>query len=72
MARKKPKDELMPAMAEVEPAVETKPVRLDLPAHVHRRLRRVAADADVSMAAYARSVVEQHLEAEVKRRGIKD
>ncbi len=71
MARKKPKDEPMPAMAEVEPKVDSKPVRLDLPADVHRLLRLVAADEGVSMAAYARTAVEQHLRDEVKRRGIK-
>ena len=57
-------------------AVETgepkaKPVRLDLSAEVHRLLRLVAADANESMASYARTAIEEHLRAEAKRRGLK-
>ena len=66
MARKTGK-KAMPATADVE----TKPVRLDLPPDVHRLLRIVAADEDISMAAYARKSLEAHLREEVKRRGLK-
>jgi plasmid stability protein len=52
-----------------EPA--TKPVRLDLPADVHRLLRLVAAHADQSMASYAREVLGNALRDEAKRKGIK-
>ncbi len=52
-----------------EPA--TRPVRLDLAPDVHRILRLVAADDDVSMAAYARSQLEKLLREEARRRGIK-
>lgn len=49
----------------------TNPVRLDLSPETHRLLRRVAADEDKSMAAYARDLLESHLKDEAKRRGIK-
>ena len=52
-----------------EPA--TRPVRLDLPPDVHRLLRLIAADEEVSMAFYARNALETHLKAEAKRRGVK-
>jgi hypothetical protein len=51
--------------------VITKPVRLDLSLEDHRLLRKIAADADVSMAAYAREQLSLHLKEEAKRRGIK-
>jgi hypothetical protein len=68
MARKKPEKEPMPA-AEAE--TTTRPVRLDLPPDIHRLLRLVAADEDVSMASYARDQLGKHLKEEAKRRGIK-
>ena len=37
----------------------------------HRLLRMIAAHAGLSMAAYARNHLEQHLREEAKRRGIK-
>jgi len=52
-----------------EPAL--KPVRLDLSPADHRLLRLLAADDEVSMAAYARLALESHLREESKRRGIK-
>jgi plasmid stability protein len=67
MARKRTGKKEMPATA--EPGL--KPVRLDLPPEVHRLLRLVAAHEGLSMAAYARNHLEQHLREEVKRRGIK-
>lgn len=66
MARKKTEKE-MPA----ETDLKTRPVRLDLAPDVHRLLRLVAADEEVSMAAFARDVLEQALREEAKRRGIK-
>jgi hypothetical protein len=69
MARKQPGKKAMQAQAEVE--VKARPVRLDLPPEIHRLLRRVAADGDQSMAAYARDVVIRHVQEEAKRRGIK-
>ena len=67
MAKKKRDDNEMPDVAEPK----LKPVRLDLSPGVHRLLRLIAADEDVSMAAYARDAIEQHLRGEAKRRGIK-
>lgn len=55
----------------VEVDETTHAVRLDLPTRTHKLLRRVAADEDVSMAAYARDLLSRHLEDEAKRRGIK-
>lgn len=52
MARKKVEDK-MPATA--EPKV--KPVRLDLTPEDHHLLRKKAADANMSMAAYARAML---------------
>ena len=49
----------------------TRPVRLDLSPEVHRLLRKIAADEDVSMAAYAREQLAKHLRDKAKRRGIK-
>jgi hypothetical protein len=48
-----------------------KAVRLDLPPASHRLLRLLAADDEVSMAAYARDALETHLREEAKKRGIK-
>ncbi len=60
------------AVEQSEPeAAKTRPVRLDLPPDAHRLLRLVAADADVSMASYARDVLMRHLVAEAKVKGIK-
>lgn len=56
MARKKV-GEKMPATAEPK----AKPVRLDLTPEDHHLLRRKAADANMSMAAYARSMLLQIL-----------
>jgi predicted HicB family RNase H-like nuclease len=66
MARKKT-EKKMPAEAETK----IRPVRLDLTPEVHRLLRLVAADEDVSMAAFARDIVEERLREEAKKRGIK-
>jgi plasmid stability protein len=38
---------------------EARPVRVDLPAEMHARLRVVAAVKGVTMAAYAREVLER-------------
>lgn len=67
MARKKAEKKEMPATAESQ----TRPVRLDLPPDVHRLLRLLAADEDVSMASYARDHLAAHLREEAKRKGIK-
>jgi plasmid stability protein len=67
MARKK--TEVKPVITAAEPV--TKPVRLDLPADVHRLLRLVAAHADQSMASYAREILAKTLREEAKRRGLK-
>jgi hypothetical protein len=48
-----------------------KPVRLDLPPDAHRLLRLLAADDEVSMAAFARDALESYLREEAKKRGIK-
>jgi predicted HicB family RNase H-like nuclease len=56
-------------MATAKP--EVKAVRLDLTPEVHRLLRMAAADEGVSMAAYARTLLERHVREEAKRRGIK-
>jgi|GEM_PF-3774492 len=48
-----------------------RPVRVDLTPEVHKLLRKVAADADVSMAALARTAVEEYAREEFKRRGLK-
>jgi hypothetical protein len=50
---------------------KVRPVRLDLSPETHHLLRKVAADADMSMAAFARDALEAVLKAEAKRRGIK-
>jgi predicted HicB family RNase H-like nuclease len=54
MARKKSEKSEMPATAE-----KTKPVRLDLSAETHRRLRVVAAEEGKSMSVFAREAIEQ-------------
>jgi hypothetical protein len=50
---------------------DTNPIRLDLPLDIHHLLRKVAADENVSMAAYARDHIAKHLKEEAKRRGIR-
>lgn len=64
MARKKM------GAAEVTATVEpkTKPVRLDLEPDVHKLLRLAAAEADQSMAAYARERLSELLKAEVGKK----
>jgi len=47
----------------------TKPVRLDLTPDVHRLLRLAAAEADKSMASYAREIIEEHLHQNEKPKG---
>ncbi len=72
MAKKK--KDAPPVEAVADPVERTrgalKPVRLDLPDDVHRRLRLVAAHEGMSMASYARDVLARNLEDEVKRRGL--
>lgn len=65
MARKVGKK--MPATAKPE----VKAVRLDLTPEAHRLLRMVAAHEGLSMASYARTLLERHVREEAKRRGIK-
>lgn len=48
-----------------------RPVRVDLTHEAHRLLRLIAADADMSMASYAREALTGHLKDEAKRRGIR-
>lgn len=67
MGRKK-KEQEMPA---VEDKADVRPVRLDLAPDVHRLLRLLAADEEVSMAAYARDHLAALLRDEAKRKGIK-
>lgn len=67
MARKRQEKEDVIAPAETK----LRPVRLDLSPETHRLLRLVAADQEVSMAAFARDFLESHLKDEAKRRGIK-
>lgn len=72
MAKKK--KDVPPVEAVAEPVAPArgalKPVRLDLPADVHRNLRLVAAHEGVSMASYARDALARHLQDELKRRGL--
>jgi hypothetical protein len=67
MARKKAAKKEMIATEDTK----LRPVRLDLTPRVHRLLRLVSADEEVSMSAYARDLLATHLEAEAKKRGIK-
>jgi predicted HicB family RNase H-like nuclease len=67
MGRKKKESEKMPAANS-----KTRPVRLDLPPDIHRLLRLVAANADVSMATYARNHLVMHLKEAAKNIGIKE
>jgi predicted HicB family RNase H-like nuclease len=69
MAKKK-REETPPMPAEATEA-ETKPVRLDIPRDVHRLLRLLAADDEVSMASFAREALSKYVRDEAKRRGIK-
>lgn len=66
MAKKKA-DEKMGAAADTS----LRSVRLDLTPEVHRLLRLVAADEEMSMASYARDTLERVLKEEAVRRGIK-
>jgi hypothetical protein len=66
MARKKPEQPTMPAVAE-----KTKPVRLDLSPEVHQMLRVVAAEEGKPMAVFAREVVEDLVRDRYERRGAK-
>ena len=61
MARKKVEGE-MPQIAEPK----AKPVRLDLTPEDHHLLRRKAADANMSMAAYARMMLVKILKGGAK------
>ena len=56
MARSKPENKKMPAIAS-----ETKYVRLELPIDTHRALRLEAARQELSMAHLARIAVEEYL-----------
>lgn len=69
MARKTSKGDAMAST--IEPESKIKPVRLDLAEDVHRLLRKVAAEHDLSMAAYARESLESHLREEAGRLGLK-
>jgi hypothetical protein len=62
MAKKKT-GKKMPALAPA-PETKTKPVRLDLSAEDHDRLRIHAAKYRLSMAAYARMVLMREIERE--------
>jgi hypothetical protein len=66
MARKRTEKKEMVA---AEPAL--RPVRLDLTPEIHRLLRLVSADEEMSMAAYARDALGTVLKEEAKKRGIK-
>jgi len=59
------------AMAALSEDMRLRPIRLDLMPAVHRMLRMVAADGDVSMAAMACDLLGGKLEEEMKARGIK-
>lgn len=65
MARKATNE---PAPAQV---ASTKPVRVDLTDELHHMLRKVAADENVSMAAFAREIIERTVRDEFKKRGLK-
>lgn len=67
MAKKRTEKTEMPATVDAP----TRPVRLDLPADVHRLLRLVAADEEKSMASFARELLARTLREEAARRGIK-
>ena len=59
VAKKKTEKPKMPALAEIEVEIKTKPVRLDLSLDMHAKLRVVAARHGKPMAVFARQVVEQ-------------
>ena len=67
MAKKSAEKKNMPVAAEIT----LKSVRLDIPPDVHRLLRLVSADENMSMASYAREALERLLRDEAKKRGIK-
>lgn len=64
------KQKLDPIESESEEP-KLRPVRLDLTPEIHRLLRLVSADKEVSMASYAREALGQHLRDEAKKLGIK-
>lgn len=72
MARMQPGGKSLPAKVEPPADPKLKPVRVDVPPDVHRRLRLVSADDNVSMAAWARDALAELLKSEMKRRGLKD
>jgi hypothetical protein len=51
----------IPKTTEKEATAKTKPVGVDLEPPVHNALRRLAADEDMSMAAFARRVISEWL-----------
>lgn len=51
--------------------IEVRPVRLGLTPDIHRLLRMIAADDEVSMSEWVRTLVENSVREEAKRRGIK-
>jgi hypothetical protein len=53
------------------PAIDTRPVRLDLMPDDHRLLRQLAAKRDMSMAAFARDSLVKVVREEAKKEGIK-
>lgn len=67
MASKKAEKKDMATTA--EPTL--KAVRVELPQDAHRLLRLLAADDEVSMAAFARDTLESALREIAKHRGIK-
>jgi hypothetical protein len=56
MARKKTGDSTMPATRQ-----ELRAVRLYLPAEVHKKFRRLAADEETNMALLARKIVQDYV-----------
>jgi hypothetical protein len=65
MAKKQPKGKVeMPATA-----TELRAVRLELPPHIHAKLRIEAAKKDISLASLARSVVEDYVAGRLVRKG---
>jgi plasmid stability protein len=67
MARKKAAEKVEKG----EMSGETRAVRLDMPLDAHRLLRMAAAEADKSMAAFARDTLSEALAAWAKRKGAK-
>lgn len=67
MSKKKPEAKDMITAEETA----TRVVKVDLVEEVHRMLRKLAADEDVSMAGFVRTLVEKTVRDEFKRRGLK-